>query len=209
MAADAFISEFIRARRERGITAEQAAEIMGIDTDALRKYESGAVSASVSFMERAEKFMGGFKAESNLENIFTQGYFGSKIPLLTEHDFINDCENHVIYYMELPQLEHYGNDNLFALRYTGDNVPDMGILKNSVLVFVLCDKMKDEGVYAVVKRDKLKLEEMRYVDGQMRISELNGKKNRPRFAKSATARGKLVCCVNTYGNVRSSDMYIG
>ena len=58
-------------------------------------------------LEKAEKFIGSFVEVTSFQNIFVQSDFGNKIPLLTEYDFINDCDYHVIHYYELPQLKKY------------------------------------------------------------------------------------------------------
>lgn len=198
MIKDAFLSEFIRVRKERNLTVEDVAKILEINADALKKYESGTVAPSVSFILKAEKFMQLFAMNNNFENIFTQGYFGSKIPLLTEYDLINDCSDRVIYYFELPHLEKYGENNLFALRYTGGDVPEKGILHDSILVFVQCTKVDRDGIYAIVKRDTLSIKSASLENGEIRLEPLDGKKRTPNFYKTSKARGRLVSCINNY-----------
>ena len=198
MVTDIFLSKFIRMRKERNLSEEDVAKIIDINADAIRKYESGICAPSVDFVIKAEEFMRISAHGNNFENIFTQGYFGSKIPLLTEYDLINDCDDRVIYYFELPHLEKYGENNLFALRYTGDDIPENGILTNSVLVFVNCEKVDRDGIYAIIKRDVLSIKSATIENGVIRLETVDGKKRAPNFYKSVTARGRLVCCINNY-----------
>ncbi len=198
MITDIFLNKFIRMREKRNMSVEDVSQIIGISADAIRKYESGLSAPSVEFVLKVEEFMQTSALSNNLENIFTQGYFGSKIPLLTEYDLINDCSDRVIYYFELPHLEKYGANNLFALRYTGVDVPDKGILHNSILVFVRCEKVDRDGIYAIVKREALSIKSATLKNGEIRLEVLDGKKRAPNFYKTSKASGRLVCCINNY-----------
>lgn len=198
MITDIFLNKFTRMREKRNMSVEDVSQIIGISADAIRKYESGLSAPSVEFVLKVEEFMQTSALSNNLENIFTQGYFGSKIPLLTEYDLINDCSDRVIYYFELPHLEKYGANNLFALRYTGVDVPDKGILHNSILVFVRCEKVDRDGIYAIVKREALSIKSATLKNGEIRLEVLDGKKRAPNFYKTSKASGRLVCCINNY-----------
>lgn len=135
---------------------------------------------------------------SNLENVFVQGLVGSKIPLFTEYDFINHFDHRVVYYFELPHLEKYGAENLFALRYTGDDVLQKGIMHDSILIFKKCTRITKDGVYAVVSRNSLKFKRAELLDDKIHITPLDGKRRIPKLCKSASAVGRLVCCINNY-----------
>ncbi|MBQ6998767.1 MAG: helix-turn-helix transcriptional regulator [Clostridia bacterium] len=198
MITDSFLSKFIRMRKERNMSVEDVAQVIGISADAIRKYESGFSVPSVEFVLGAEEFMQTSALSNNLENTFTQGHFGSKIPLLTEYDLINDCSDRVIYYLEIPHLEKYGKNNLFALRYTGADVPDKGILHNSTLIFVRCEKVDRDGIYAIVKRETLSIKSATLKNGEIRLEVLDGKRRAPNFYKTSKASGRLVCCINDY-----------
>lgn len=199
MSRDAFMDKFIDFRKEHNLSIEEAAAITGVSTTSLSMYESGMMAPSIGFIEKAEKIIGFSTGDTNFQNIFTQGYFGSKIPLLTEYDLVNDCDYHVIYYYELPQLEKYGENNLFALMYVGDDIPEKGILNGAVLVFVKCSKITSDGVYAVVSRGALKFKNAEIVDSNViKLTPLDGKRRIPTRVKSSSANGRLVCCINTY-----------
>lgn len=195
---DPFIDEFIRIRKQRNMSLEDVSQIMGISADAIRSYESGFSIPSLDFISKAKEIMGISTSADTLENTFVQGSFGRKIPLLTEYELINDCSERVMYYFELPHLEKYGESNMFALRYTGDDVPDKGILNNAILVFTRCEKVDRDGVYAIVKRDKLSIKTATFSDGKIRLELLDGKKRTPNFYKTVNARGRMVSCINTY-----------
>lgn len=198
MGRDAFIDKFICARKKRNLTLEETADILGISAFALEKYESGVAAPSISFVSKAEKFLNINIKGDNLENIFTQGYFGSRIPLLTEYDLINDCDYHVIYYFELPHLEKYGENNLFALRYMGEDIPEKGILHDSILVFVRCNKVTCDGIYAIVSRDALRFKQAELSEGEIKMTPLDSKRRIPKNFKTVSAKGRLVSCINTY-----------
>ena len=88
---------------------------------------------------------------------------------------------------------------MFALAYTGDDIPEKGILNGAVLVFVQCDKITRDGVYAVASRGALKFKNAEIVDDNIiKLTPMDGKRRIPTRVKSASARGRLVCCINTY-----------
>lgn len=199
MNRDAFVDRFISVRKERNLTVEEAAAILDVSAKTLSMYESGVAVPTLGFAEKAEKFIGSFVEVTSFQNIFVQSDFGNKIPLLTEYDFINDCDYHVIHYYELPQLKKYEDKNLFALKYSGTDIPEKGILNDSILVFVQCDRIRCDGVYAVASRGALKFKQAEVLDTkEIRITPLDGKRRIPSRCKSASARGRLVCCINTY-----------
>lgn len=194
---DPIIEEYIRIKNQRGLSTQGMADILGINADALEKYESGMVLPSYNFVKKVREHLKIHAADSGFENIVTQGCFGNIIPLITEYDLITNCDNHVVFYMELPQLNEY-KDKLFAMCYKGESVPEYGILPESVLVFTWCDNIDRDGVYAVVSRGALKFKKARLSDGMINVTPLDGKRHLPNRFKSASAKGRLVCCVNTY-----------
>lgn len=135
---------------------------------------------------------------SNLENVFVQGGIECKIPLFTEYDLINDIDHRVIYYFELPHLESHGAENLFALEYKGESIPEHCIHKNSVLIFKRCEKVTSDGVYAVASRDSLKYKKAEITKDGIRITPLDNKKHLPQIRKTVSALGKMIASINNY-----------
>ncbi len=198
MSRDPFIDKCIRARKKRGLTVEEAAKAMNMSASALRRYEEGRAAPSQAFIDKATKFLCTPASEDHLESLFAQGQFGNKIPLVTEADLMSDCENHIVSYYELPDLAEYGQNNLFALRYTGESVPEKGISENSILVFTRCKRVDRDGVYAVASRNTLKLKQAQLSEGRIKLTPLDNKKRLPQYFTTVSAKGRLVCCINTY-----------
>jgi len=195
---DIFVKKFRASRIALGKTIEEMAQCLGVDSETILKYEEGVIAPSLKFIEKAEEFFNISANEEGFQNIFTQGYFGTKVPLLSDEDLINDCANHVIYYFELPHLSKYGENNLFALRYKGNDILDKGILHDSILVFYRCDKIDRDGIYAVIKRKSLSIKEATLTDDYIRIVPLDSKRRFPSKQKSSVASGRLVCCINNF-----------
>lgn len=135
---------------------------------------------------------------SNLENVFVQGGIECKIPLLTEYDLINDIDHRVLYYFELPHLEQYGAENLFALKYDGESIPEYCIHKDSVLIFKRCEKVSDDGVYVVMSRDSIKFKKAEVTDNGIKITPLDNKRHLPQIRKTVSAVGKMIASINNY-----------
>ena len=194
-----FPEKFRRLRIEKNLTEEELAEKLGVDVVSIKEFENGTFVPSLNFFEKAEAFFG-FSDDDfvSFNNIFTQGYFGTKVPLLREEDLISDNSNRIIYYFELPHLSKYGEDNLFALRYLGKNQPKIGIMHDSILVFVRCDKIDRDGIYAVIKRKALSIRSATITNGKIRMVYLSTPKELSTTAKSSIAAGRLVCCINNF-----------
>ena len=198
MALDNFVENFVKFRRDKGISVEEASSLMNISPDTLINIENGFVVPSIKFIEDAKAVFNIESEKTDFENTFTQSYFGFEIPFVTEADIINDCTDRVISYIRLPHLEHYGENNLFAVRYMGGDVAERGILHGSILVFVNCEKVTCDGVYAIVSRGTLQFKTAERKDGKITLRVMNGKKNMPKTFKSAKAIGRLVSCINIY-----------
>lgn len=194
-----FIREFINIRKERGLTTGQAAEMLGISESELIRYESNKSPLSFDFIIKATSFVG--KEEfSGLANVFVQGNFGSKIPLVSEGDLINDEDTSVRFYYEVPDVEHYVKDGMFALRYTGADVPELGVLSGCTMIFVNCTSVDRDGVYAVISRDKLRYKKAELIPetNEIRLTPLDGTRRIPKRFKKVSARGRMVCAINTF-----------
>lgn len=135
---------------------------------------------------------------SNLENVFVQGGIECKIPLLTEYDLINDIDHRALYYFELPHLEHYGAENLFSMVYTGESIPEYCIHKNSILIFKRCEKVTEDGVYAILSRDTVKFSKAEISGDSIRITPLDNKRHLPKIRKTVSALGKMISSINNY-----------
>lgn len=134
----------------------------------------------------------------SLESLFIQGQFGDKIPLVTESDITSGYDGNIEGFYELPDLKKYGNDRLFALRYRGEEIPEMGVRSNSVLVFTLCRHVDRDGVYAVSARNSLSLRRAMITDDGIRMVPLDGRRRMPQYFSRVSAIGRMVCCINTY-----------
>lgn len=197
---DNLLAEKFRSLRiGKNLTEEELAEKLGVDVVTITEFENGTLVPSLNFFEKAEAFFD-FKDDGfvSFNNIFTQGYFGTKVPLLRDEDLVADNSNRVIYYFELPHLSKYGEDNLFALRYLGKNQPKIGIMHDSILVFVRCSKIDRDGIYAVIKRKSLSIRSATITNGKIRMVNLSTPKELSTMAKSSVAAGRLVCCINNF-----------
>lgn len=178
---------------------KELADTLGCSEDDICEYEKGTFVPPAELIRKAETAYGNiFSDDDNWKTVFVQGFFGPKIPLFIPEDLINDNYNRIQCYFELPNLRHFGENCLFALNYDGDNVPDKGILKGSILVFYKCDEVDREGIYVVSNRGKLTFKEVTVSDDKYRIATLDGKRRLPVFRKTAKALGRLVSCVNNY-----------
>lgn len=194
-----FMREFINVRKERGLTIGQAAEMLGIPESELVRYELNKSPLSVDFILKAISFVD--KEEfSGLANVLVQGNFGSKIPLVSEYDLINDRDTSLHIYYEIPDIEHYVQDGMFALRYDGANIPELGVVNGCAMIFVNCTSVDRDGVYAIISRDKLryKMAELIPETDEIRLTPLDGTRRIPKRFKKVSARGRMVCAINTY-----------
>lgn len=199
MTDELLIKKFRKLRLERSLTEEDLAKKLGVSVETIEEFEKGTLVPSLKFLEKAEEFFGFDVADTtSFESIFTQGYFGTKVPLLKPEDLIADSSNRVVYYFELPHLSKYGEDNLFALRYTGNNVTSKGILHDSIMVFVRCEKIDRDGVYVVIKRGCLTIKDATIINGEINTINLTSGRPFPSRAKSSIAAGRMVCCINNY-----------
>lgn len=193
------IQEFIRIRKERGLSLHQVSQIIGVSEKQLIMYENNELPMSFEFMMKVLQFAGG-DILSSLANVFTQGNFGCKIPLVSEEDVINDEDKSVEFYYELPDIEDYAKDGMFAIEYDGDDIPEYGILSGCKMIFVNCKSVDRDGVYAIISRDKLRYKKAEIISdtGEIRLTPLDGARRLPKRFKKVSARGRMICAVNTY-----------
>ena len=183
----------------QGISYDEIAATLGCSAEDLLEYEKGISLPPVEFIKRAEEKYGNVLSDiDGWETVFVQGFFGPKIPLFIPEDLLSDNYNRIKSYFELPNLRQFGENSLFALNYEGDDVPEHGIKKGSILIFYKCDEVDQEGVYAVSSRGKLTFKDVTIAGDKYRISTLDGKRRLPVFCKSASALGRLVSCINNY-----------
>lgn len=193
------IREFARLRSERGLSVGQAAKLLGITEEELIRYELKRSPLSYDFVMKAAALFGNDKF-SGLANVFTQGSFGSKIPLVSEFDLINDCDSNLRLYYEIPEVEDYVGEGMFALRYNGIDVPELGILNGCTMIFANCKSVDRDGVYVVISRDKLRYKKADFIPdtGEIRLTPLDGLRRIPQIFKKVSARGRMVCAINVY-----------
>lgn len=195
---DLFIKKLNEKIINEKLNMADVAAKLNVDVKTLESYLNGMCVPGFEFILKARRIYDINDENDFLSNIFTQGYFGTKIPLLTKEDFANDCTNRVIAYYEIPHLNKYGENNLFALKYTGNNIEDKGIMHDSILIFHQCTSIEQSGIYAVVKRGALSIKEATVTDRGLRIVNLEARKRLPVTQKTSVASGRLVCCINNY-----------
>ena len=193
------IQTLVSIRKEHGLTIDELAEKLQWSAESICDYEKGITVPPVAFIEKAEKFFGvGISGADNWETVFSQGFFGPKIPLILPEDLVADNYNRIRCYFELPNLKQYGENRLFALHYTGESLPEKGILHDSILVFFECDCVDRPGIYAIISRGKLAFKDVTVSDDKYRIEPLDSKKHFPVFRKTCKAAGRLVSCINNF-----------
>lgn len=196
-------NEFFRIIKElvenQGVSRSELADTLGCSEEDIYEYEKGASLPPAEFIRRAEDVYGDIFSDSHdWENVFVQGFFGPKVPLFIPEDLIANNYNRIKGYFEFPNLRHFGENCLFALNYDGEDFPEHGIRKGSILVFYKCDEVDREGIYAVSSRGKLTFKEVTVVGDKYRIVKMEGNRRLPTIRKTARALGRLVCCVNNY-----------
>ncbi len=196
---DKFIENLSKYISDNNLDLKDVADALNIDEIELRLYLNEDVVPSFKFISEAQrKFEIDIQDINNFENIFVQGYFGTKIPLLINEDFEKDNLNKVVAYYEIPHLNKLGENTLFALRYTGNNIIDKGIFHDSILIFQHCTEIDRNGIYAVVKRGRLCIKEAELTEHGIRITPLDSVKRISVTQKTSVASGRLVSCINNF-----------
>lgn len=197
--SDKFIENLAKYIYDNNLTTKDIADILGFDEREVELYLKQEVVPSFKFINEVQlKFNIDAEEKNSFENIFVQGYFGYKTPLLNDEDFIKDNVNRVIAYYEIPHLNKFGDNNLFALRYTGNNIVDKGIFHDSILIFHHCTQIDRDGIYVVVKRGRLGIKEAVFTEHGIRMTPLDSVKRIPVMQKTSVASGRLVCCINNF-----------
>lgn len=154
---EVFATRLRELRKEKGLTQEELADLVGISKSAISNYEISYATPTMSHLRLLAKALNVnilyLSGESNLRERFTELIDGIRIPVFHHLDLnaiSRGTESSAESIIELPKSAQIRDDDLFAIQMWNDSMAVDHIFKNDYVILRRTSEINNGRIYLVI-----------------------------------------------------------